>query len=109
MWPTSVATTSAVRRLPRLALATLAENAVKHGIAKQKEGGLIHIKIVQAGDLIKISVQNPGEFNPAPEHEGLGLKNLQERLMLQYKGKAGFAIINRGGNTVMATITIQPA
>jgi len=93
----------------RFGIQALVENAVKHGIAKQKDGGLIHIKIMQAGDLIKISVQNPGEFSPAPLHEGLGLKNLRERLMLQYKGRAGFAIINQGVNTVTATITIQQA
>jgi hypothetical protein len=84
----------------------LAENAVKHGIDKQKDGGLINIKIISAGGFIKIAVQNPGEFNINTEREGLGIRNLTERLELQYKGKATFEISNGSGENVTATIII---
>jgi sensor histidine kinase YesM len=90
----------------RFGIQALVENGVKHGIAKQKDGGFISIKVEQEDWAIKISVRNPGTFNLAPQHEGLGLKNLTERLQLQYKGKAGFEIANETGGTVLATITI---
>jgi LytS/YehU family sensor histidine kinase len=93
----------------RFGIQALVENAVKHGIAKQKDGGLISIKVEQEDKAIKISVRNPGTFNFSSQHEGLGLKNLTERLQLQYKGKACFEIANETGRTVLATITIPSA
>jgi LytS/YehU family sensor histidine kinase len=90
----------------RFSVQALVENAVKHGIARQKEGGLISIKIVPVLNAIKISVRNPGHFQPDIQREGLGLKNLNERLQLQYKGQAKFDIINETGSTVLAAILI---
>jgi sensor histidine kinase YesM len=90
----------------RFSIQILAENAVKHGIDKQKDGGQISIKVIPENDLIKITVQNPGEFNINTEREGLGIKNLTERLQLQYKGKAKFTITNNAGGTVLSTLII---
>ena len=93
----------------RFSIQTLAENAIKHGIAKQKNGGLISIKIIELGGFISISVQNPGEFNIDASAEGLGIKNLTERLLLQYKGEAKFDIIHGTGGNVSSTILIPRA
>nr|WP_255484781.1 histidine kinase [Mucilaginibacter sp. X5P1] len=90
----------------RFSIQTLAENAIKHGIAKQKSGGLVSVKIVVVDNYINISVQNPGEFNMDEQNGGLGIKNLTERLQLQYKGKAAFNIINEAGGNVLSTILI---
>ncbi len=90
----------------RFGIQALVENAVKHGIAKQKDGGLIGIEVEQEDQAIKISVRNPGAFSLDPRHAGLGLKNLTERLQLQYKGQACFEIANETCGTVLATITI---
>lgn len=90
----------------RFSIQTLAENAVKHGVAKQKNGGLIRVKIALADNSISISVQNPGEFNSNAQTAGLGLNNLNERLQLQYKGKAKLHIINEAGGNVLSTLVI---
>ncbi len=90
----------------RFSIQTLAENAIKHGIAKQKNGGLISIKIIEIDNFISINVQNPGEFNIDASAEGLGIKNLTERLLLQYKGRAKFDIIHEAGGNVSSTILI---
>jgi len=92
--------------IPCFCIQTLAENAIKHGIDQQKNGGLIHIKIIQADRLIKISVQNPGKFDAQKESKGLGIKNLIERLQLYYKGNAKFNIINTDNGFVLSTIII---
>ncbi len=92
--------------IPRFSIQTLAENAIKHGIDKRKDGGLISIKIILSDNFISISVQNPGQFDINPESEGLGIKNLTERLQLLYKGKASFNIINQDGGSVLSTILI---
>ncbi|WP_157682101.1 sensor histidine kinase [Mucilaginibacter mallensis] len=90
----------------RFSIQTLAENAIKHGIARQKSGGLVSVKVVVVDNYINISVQNPGEFNMDEQNEGLGIKNLTERLQLQYKGLAKFGIINEAGGNVLSTILI---
>jgi signal transduction histidine kinase len=93
----------------RYSVQLLAENAIKHGIDKQKAGGLVSIKIVRADGFIRISIENPGIFNSNPQTQGLGLKNLMERLRLQYKGKESFSISNQAGGTVLSTIIIPAA
>jgi len=93
----------------RFSIQTLAENAIKHGIAKQKNGGLISIKITETDSFIRITIQNPGEFNINASTDGLGIKNLTERLLLQYKGKAKFDITSEVEGNVSSTILIPRA
>jgi LytS/YehU family sensor histidine kinase len=92
--------------IPRFSIQTLVENAIKHGIDKQKEGGLITIKVLSADNSLRISVQNPGVFNADTKNEGLGIKNLTERLRIHYKGKATFTITNEPGDIVSSSIII---
>jgi len=94
-------------QIPRLSIQLLVENAIKHGIAQRKNGGLITVKVEQLATVIKITVQNPGELIAGGN--GLGLKNLQERLDLEYKGQAEFAINGQMHDIVLATITIPSA
>jgi sensor histidine kinase YesM len=90
----------------RFSIQTLTENAIKHGVDKQKGGGLIIVKIMPSGDFISISVESPGKFDVRAETKGLGIKNLTERLQLQYKGKAKFNITNQDKGSVLSTIII---
>lgn len=91
--------------IPRLSIQTLVENAIKHGIGQLKRGGLIEIQLINERDSLIISVSNPGRLNPVEEGSGLGIKNLNERLQLQYKGTAHFTI-NETNNIITATIKI---
>jgi sensor histidine kinase YesM len=89
----------------RLSIQTLVENAIKHGIDKQKEGGLVKITVVRKGEFIEIRVQNPGKLDEERSKQGLGLKNLEERVRLQFKesGKFESAAHNE---TVLTTLQI---
>ena len=82
--------------IPRMCIQVLAENAVKHGISEQKDGGLITIKIVQRDNCLQIRVCNPGSLKKSDTLPGIGLKNLSERLSMTYRGNASFELI--GGN-----------
>lgn len=97
----------AAMQIPRLCIQTLIENAIKHGIAKRKDGGLITVKIEKAVSFVKITVQNPGTLEVG--NDGVGLKNLRERLALEYKGRAGFTITCELHDIVLATISIPSA
>jgi len=86
-----------------LSLQTLIENAIKHGIAQQPAGGTIAIIVTEEGNELKATVQNPGTLKPE-KSAGLGLKNLQERLALQFNGKASFSLEALNSNTILATL-----
>lgn len=91
-----------------LSIQILAENAIKHGIAKCIDGGCIHIKMEKVADSISITVQNPGKLDASGLRTGLGLKNLEERLMLQYGNRASLNITQVATDLVSA-IMIIPA
>ncbi|WP_350285788.1 histidine kinase [uncultured Croceitalea sp.] len=92
-------------KIPKFSIQLLAENAIKHGVDKYIDGGAINISISLKNDFIRIDVENPGEF--MPKHgNGIGLKNLKERLHLQFDGKADFTISERTKKKVVASILI---
>lgn len=86
----------------------LVENAIKHGIAQRKEGGTIYIRVEEDKGFLHAVIQNPGKLDTAAT-KGLGLKNLKERLQLQFDGKASFDITQQGDGTVSATFRIPLA
>jgi sensor histidine kinase YesM len=88
---------------------TLVENAVKHGVNKQSEGGTIFIKAGYESSFVCMTVKSPGILNKKSASSGLGLKNLQERLSLQFHDKASFSIAQQNNETVLATIMIPAA
>jgi sensor histidine kinase YesM len=68
--------------LPPLALQTLVENAIKHGIACRRNGGTIAIRAEQTDGIFRLSVSNPkAETESSHESHGIGLKNVRERLV----------------------------
>ncbi len=85
---------------------SLAENAIKHGIEKRKEGGFIWVKVETENDLIKITVQNSGSLIKEMNNSGIGLNNLKERLLMQYNGNAFFEIKEIENETVLTTILL---
>ncbi len=78
-------------RLPPMALHTLVENAVKHGITHLPDGGTISICFHQNGSSWQIEVHNDGPFQPH-QRQSTGLPNLRQRLTLHYGGLASLHI-----------------
>jgi len=96
---------TATALVPPLSIQTLVENAIKHGIAQRKEGGTINIIIRQEQNDTLITVENPGQLHSSAA-PGLGLKNLEERLQLQFNGRASFRLMSTTQDTILATLTI---
>ncbi|MBB4108863.1 sensor histidine kinase [Pedobacter zeae] len=82
--------------VPRLCIQTLVENAVKHGVALEKQGGKIDVIINERDRLVSIRVLSPGKLEEGKAVEGIGLKNLKERLNLSYQGQASFNLYEVG-------------
>ncbi|QJB33041.1 histidine kinase [Chitinophaga oryzae] len=91
--------------VPPLSLQTLVENGIKHGIAHSVNGGSIVINIAREGDRVLLSVQNPGTLQGTAAG-GLGIRNLRERLQLQFSGQASFEIAGLPEGNVLAVIAI---
>lgn len=70
------------RKLPILTLLTLVENAIKHGIAPNRDGGLLSIRARQTGTGWQLEVANSVGRGIAEHSGGHGLANLRERVSL---------------------------
>ena len=93
--------------IPPILLVTLAENAIKHGIAQSIQGGFVHIKAHVENGHMKLEVCNTGHFSPDPNRQGIGLANIQRRLEMLFSGKAVFNLNNNlEQNTVTAAVQI---
>jgi two-component sensor histidine kinase len=69
--------------VPSLILQPLVENAVKHGIAKRKDGGTVRIAAAVTGDRLLLSISNDGPVLRAgwnEEDRGIGISNVRSRL-----------------------------
>jgi LytS/YehU family sensor histidine kinase len=92
--------------VPPMMLQTLVENAIKHGISKIVNGGVIKIISDFKANHHRLVVQNTGHLNGNFNPDGFGLYSTQSRLMLLYGDKAHFEIRNGDNNMVEATVTM---
>ena len=97
------------QQLPPMMLQLLVENAVKHGISKFREGGLITIDIDKEDGILEYAGSEYRELEiflqSLGDQLGVGLDNIRKRLELIYNGKASL-MISESENNVLATIQI---
>ena len=76
--------------VPYLLLQPLVENAIRHGIAPRKTGGRVEIHIDRRHEHLHLRLRNDGVAAPpegvdrAGRQNGLGLRNVRERLVKLY-------------------------
>ena len=73
---------------PSLVVATLVENAVKHGLAPLPAGGSIEVVARREGASLVVSVTDTGVGFSGPAGSGIGLANVRSRMWSLY-GTAG--------------------
>lgn len=78
--------------VPNFLLQPLVENAVHHGIAPKREGGIIETSAHREGTMLCVRVQDngSGQASSATTGHGIGLRNLRERLEHLYPGRHRF-------------------
>lgn len=85
--------------IPTMVLQPLIENAFKHGISKLEGKVRLQISIQINEGMLMLEVSNPcPEQSLASEREGIGLKNLRDRLQLYYGDTTEIAIQHNGSN-----------
>lgn len=90
--------------IPPMMLQTLAENAIKHGISKQMDGGSVTIISGFVGDHHEIIIRNSGVLNGRAGYKGFGLQSTRDRLNLLFGANAIFTIKDIPGNMVEAKV-----
>ena len=94
------------QQVPPMMLQTLVENAIKHGISKQIDGGVVRIVAEFKNSNLELLVQNTGQISSIINQDGFGIKSTQDRLNLMYSGKAIFEIRNLDTIMVESKVSI---
>ena len=92
--------------IPPMMLQTLVENAIKHGISRQVDGGRVKIVSDFKEDFHELLIVNTGMLNGSQNVDGFGLASTKNRLQILFGQKANFDIREIGGNSVQARILI---
>lgn len=94
------------QQVPPMMLQIMVENAIKHGISKHVDGGMIRIISDYNKDHYELSVQNTGRLEASTSPDGFGIASTHNRLKLLYGVSGVFEIKNIEGNMVESKITI---
>jgi LytS/YehU family sensor histidine kinase len=91
---------------PPLALSTLTENAIKHGLNPLPEGGSIEIAVRVEDLQLKVEVADTGAGLRHSSGSGAGLANLRARLAALYGERASLSIEANVPQGIRATIAV---
>ncbi|MFL5615206.1 MAG: sensor histidine kinase [Gemmatimonadaceae bacterium] len=94
--------------VPSFALQHLVENAVRHGIARRSNAGLIAVTARRDGDMLELSVSDDGGgfMAGAADVAGHGLDNTRERLLTLYGTNASLEVMPIPGGGTVARLRI---
>jgi hypothetical protein len=98
---------------PPMMLPSLVENAIKHGLEPQREGGSIDIVFDRVprteGQYLQVTVIDTGKGlsgQPSEAGGGVGLSNLRERLVALYGTGGRFTLASHAPKGTVATIEV---
>jgi signal transduction histidine kinase len=94
--------------VPSFALQHLVENAIRHGIARHPDAGLLLITAERSGDLLQLTVIDDGagidpELVPPPGH---GIETTRERLRALYGARGSLEIARRPEGGTIAILRL---
>ncbi|MES2148759.1 MAG: histidine kinase [Pseudomonadota bacterium] len=91
---------------PPMALMTLVENAIKHGLSPLAEGGRVDIVARLKGAMLEVSVRDNGIGFRDSVGSGIGLVNIRSRLAVLYGRRARLELESNLPSGVMARIVL---
>lgn len=84
--------------VPLLILQPLLENALKHGVEPEPEGGEVWVEVTRRGQQLRIEVRNTlGPHAGGTGGNGMALANIVERLQLHFDAEGSLDTATRGG------------
>ncbi len=99
-------------QLPSMMVLTLVENAIKHGIAPLRTGGIVRVEARLQGDrrlVVTVSDTGRGFGAGASQGSGTGIANLRARLSAMYGAGASVAFTSARPQGAIATLSIPLA
>ncbi len=81
-------------QIPQLLIQPLVENAIKHGLSKITENGIIQVTVSKNENLMTIRICDNGPAFPDEPLTGFGIRNTQERISLLYGEKGSINWVN---------------
>ena len=91
---------------PPLMLPSLVENAIKHGLEPQREGGSVRISASLDEGRLRLVVADTGRGFGETVGAGVGLANIRERLAALYGDAASLKLEGNEPHGVVATIEV---
>jgi two-component system LytT family sensor kinase len=95
--------------VPRFLLQPLVENALRHGIARRADAGVLNVTARREGADLVLTVQDDGPgLSPGGTESGsgVGLANTRARLAALYGGRASLDLANAPGGGVIARLRL---
>ncbi len=95
--------------VPSMLLQPLVENAVRHGISPKVGGGVVRIEAFRDGGTLRVVVRDNGSGFKESGREGIGLRNVRERLRVAYGKRASIEIVSAPGEgtSVMLAVPVE--
>lgn len=96
--------------VPAMLLQPIVENAIRHGISRRAEGGILEIRITRNGRRLRVMILNEGR---SPDSErlasGIGMANTRARLTQAFGDDYQFSLSPvQGGAEVLIDIPFRP-
>jgi len=95
--------------IPQFLLQPLVENAIKHGISKMTDKGILHIDIIDKNEKIEIIISDNGAPFPNQINTGYGLRSTQDKLRLLMGEDAKMEIRNGKNEHLINGDVIKPS
>jgi LytS/YehU family sensor histidine kinase len=86
--------------VPSLILQPLIENAVVHGMAGHQNIVTVRVTVSMANETVLLRVTNSMAPDRAVGADGIGLKNVRERMAVQFEGRAGLVAGAQGSEWI---------
>ena len=93
--------------VPGMILQPLVENAIKHGVARSNRPVTLAIRALADRDFLHLTVEDDADScAPTNPGQGVGLRNVRDRLVARFDGKANVRHGRRDGGGFRADLTI---
>jgi LytS/YehU family sensor histidine kinase len=94
--------------VPRFILQPLVENALRHGISRRSDAGLLEVNAAREGNELVLRVRDdgPGLQTDAKPAAGVGLLNTRLRLEALYGERGRLEIVDAAGGGVIVTVRL---
>jgi LytS/YehU family sensor histidine kinase len=93
-------------RVPSMAVLTLVENALKHGVSPSVEGGFIRVSANRDTQSLRLVVADSGRGLDVRHGRGVGLANIRQRLVMMYGQSATLSLKPAEPRGVVASVSM---